>query len=322
RELKGAAIFMDPNNGEILCLVSAPSYDPGASLASLLRDRDSPLLNRAVMGQYPAGSIFKIVVALAGLETKKVSIETTFLCAGKLKVGNKEFNCWNRDGHGSVNLNSAITQSCNVYFYSLGILVGADKIYEYAEQFGFGRKTGVDLFGEADGFVPSRQWRHLEKKEKWYSGDTANLSIGQGELLVTPLQIARMVSVVANNGYLVEPHLIRRKGAPGPGVRKAIKLKIKNENLEAVKNAMKEVVGNVDGTGIRARSALFSISAKTGTAQAGPGLPSHAWIAGFAPSENPEISFVVFLERGGSGGDLPAEIARQALEYWWTHEKI
>jgi len=209
---KGAAIFMDPHTGEILSMVSSPSYDSNKSVASLLNDEDSPLLNRAIMGQYPPGSLFKIIVALAGLESGKLNNETTFTCRGKLDIGMDKFSCWNRDGHGDMVLEDAIIESCNVYFYNAGILLGVDRIYEYARQLGFSRPTGIELFGEMEGLLPSRMWKRMYKKENWYTGDTANLSIGQGYLLATPLQVVRMMACVANGGVLVEPHVLKKIG--------------------------------------------------------------------------------------------------------------
>lgn len=313
---KGAAVFMDPSTGEVLTLVSMPSYDPNSSLVDTLYDIEAPLFNRAIMGQYSPGSLFKIVIALAGLDSEEIRPETTFVCQGSLKVGLDVFNCWNRDGHGPMDLENGIIESCNVYFYNLGILMGVDRISEYAKQFGFGKKTGIELFGESDGFVPTRSWKRTEKNENWYTGDTANLSIGQGYLLVTPLQIVRMVSMVATGGKLIQPHVLRdsRKSRTP-----AQTLKIKEENIEFIRRAMKGVVEDEDGTGALAWNRFVSIAAKTGTSQTGSDLGTHAWFAGFAPSEDPKISFVIFLEHGGSGGDMAALIARKAVEYWYRN---
>ncbi len=320
REKKGAAIFMDPENGEILSLVSSPSYDPNEPLTMALNDRDKPLLNRAIMGQYPPGSIFKILVALAGLESGKTDPETTYTCHGRFDIGKGTFNCWNRDGHGRMDLRHAIIQSCNIYFYNFGISVGIERLHEYAYKFGFGRYTGIELFGETQGLLPSRPWKRLEKKENWYAGDTANLSIGQGYLLATPLQVLCLIAVVANGGNLVKPHLLkadRADFARGPDVRPIVK----KQNLDVIRKAMRAVVEGESGTGARAWSDIVSISAKTGTTQAGAGLKTHAWFSGFAPSEDPEISFVIFLEHGGSGGDVAALMARKAVEFWYKQSQ-
>ncbi|MFA5388908.1 MAG: penicillin-binding protein 2 [Candidatus Omnitrophota bacterium] len=314
---KGAAVFMDPGNGEVLCLVSSPSYDPGGSISDAIRSDESPLLNRAVMGAYPPGSVFKIVTAMAALETKKIRPDTGFVCDGKFKIGRDELNCWNRDGHGYVDLKKAIAWSCNVYFCHAGLMAGAEKISEYAGLFGLGKKTGIELFGESSGLVPSKEWKRIEKKEIWYPGDTANFSIGQGALLTTPLQITRMIAAIANSGTLVQPHILKRVGDAETAGFKTENTRITREYADAVKLGMRMVTEDIDGTGTRAYSEIVSISAKTSTAQVRHGVPPHGWFAGFAPSGNPKICFVVFLENGGSGGDVPAEIARDALEYWF-----
>lgn len=318
---KGAAIFMDTGNGEILSLVSSPSYDPNESLLKAMRSGGLPLLNRAIMGVYPPGSIFKLVTSIAVLESKSIRPDTGFVCAGKLDIGRDEFNCWNRDGHGYVDLEKAIAWSCNVYFYHTGLLTGADKISEYANIFGLGRKTGIELFGESSGFVPSREWKKMEKKQIWYPGDTANFSIGQGDLLVTPLQIARMIACIANGGILVQPHILKRAGYADAVDVRTEKIKVAKENIDAVKRGMRKVIDDPDGTGRAAASEIVAISAKSGTVQVGPGIMPHGWFAGFAPSENPKICFAVFLENGGSGGDAPAGIAKAALEYWFKRHK-
>ncbi|MBU3912148.1 MAG: penicillin-binding protein 2, partial [Candidatus Omnitrophica bacterium] len=311
----GAACFMDPRSGEVLALVSSPSFDPNNSLGAALTDKETPLLNRAIMGQYPPGSLFKIVIALSGLESEKLRPETTFTCHGKLKVGVAEFNCWNRDGHGPMDLRHAITESCNVYFYNTGLLLGVEAIHQSAGELGFGEKTGIDLFGENQGFLPSRAWKMRETGEAWYAGDTANLSIGQGFLSATPLQALRMIACVANGGELVEPVVLKKIGDVDAGAGGKIGLKLKKKNIDAVKRGMRDVVK--EGTGFRAWSNIVSISGKTGTSQPGGGLETHAWFGGFAPSESPEICFVVFLEHGGSGGDMTAMIAKKAVEFWF-----
>ena len=319
KDKKGAAIFMDPNSGKILSLVSSPSYDPTDSLTKALSDKDRPLLNRAIMGQYPPGSLFKIIVALGALEMDKTRPEKTFMCHGKFRVGRGVFNCWNRDGHGLMNLNRAIIGSCNVYFYNIGISLGVKNISEYAERFGFGKKTGIELLGELEGLVPDKGWKRIKRSDSWYAGDTANLSIGQGYLLVTPLQVVRAVACVANGGELVQPYILDKIGEKRVGIERSKKLKIKERNLNLVRDAMLGVVEHENGTGGFAWSKKVSICGKTGTSQAGSGQKTHAWFTGFAPANNPEIAFVIFLEHGGSGGDMPALIARKAIEFW--HQK-
>lgn len=320
KDKKGAAVFMDPNSGEILSLVSSPSYDPTDSLAKVLNDRDRPLLNRAIMGQYPPGSLFKIIVALAALETDKTRPDKIFTCRGKFKVGRGLFNCWNRDGHGPMNLHRAIIESCNIYFYNIGILLGVKNISEYARKFGFGRKTGIELLGELEGLVPDKGWKRIKRNDSWYTGDTANLSIGQGYLLATPLQVVRAIACVANKGELLQPYILDKIGEKNFGVKRSKKLRIKERNLNLVRDAMLGVVEHENGTGGRAWSSKVSICGKTGTSQAGSGQKTHAWFAGFSPTKNPEVAFVIFLEHGGSGGDMSALIARKAIEFWHSHK--
>lgn len=318
---RGAAVFMDPQDGEVLSLVSSPSYDPGGSLLAAIKSEESPLLNRAIMSVYPPGSIFKIITAMAALESKKIMPDTGFVCAGKIKIGRDELDCWNKDGHGYVDLEKAIAWSCNVYFCHAGLLAGAEKISEYAGLFGLGKKTGIELFGESSGFVPSKEWKRMEKKETWYPGDTANFSIGQGALLVTPLQITRMAAVIANSGTLVQPHILKRVGDADAADFKTENLKLAKEDIDAVRRGMRLVIKDIDGTGNKADNATVSISAKTGTVQVGPGIMPHGWFVGYAPSDDPKICFAVFLENGGSGGEVPAEIAKLALEYWFGKRK-
>ena len=317
----GTAIFMDTNTGEILALVNSPSYDPNISIVNALINPDAPLLNRAIKGQYPAGSIFKVVIALLGLESGKIDSDTTFTCHGALNVGIDVFHCWDRDGHGVVNLKRAIIESCNSYIYNLGILLGVDRISEYAKMLGFGKRTGIELLGEEEGFVPSRSWKRIEKKQAWYAGDTANLSIGQGYLLVTPLQVVRFIACVANGGEFLKPYVLKKIGNKDIKNHKKIKLKIKEENLKLIRDAMRGVVEDEDGTGFRAWSEVVSISGKTATSQVGGDFETHAVFTGFAPSLDPKVSFIIFLEHGGSGGDIASMIARKAVEYWYKNSQ-
>ncbi|MDO8603403.1 MAG: penicillin-binding protein 2 [Candidatus Omnitrophota bacterium] len=318
---KGAAVFMDPHNGEIFSLVSSPSYDPNGSLSLAMRAKESPLLNRAIMGIYPPGSVFKIVTSMAALESKSVNTYTGFVCTGKFNIGKDTFNCWNKDGHGYVDMEKALAWSCNVYFWHAGLLTGADKITEYASLFGLGRKTGIELFGESNGFVPSKEWRRQEKKEIWYPGDTANFSIGQGDLLVTPLQVTRMIASIANGGSLVQPHILKQVGDAGATNFKTEPLKLAMENIDAIRRGMRKVVEDPYGTGARVANKAVSVSAKTGTVQVRSGIMPHGWFVGFAPSEDPKICFAVFMENSGSGGDAPCDIAKSALEYWFGKHK-
>lgn len=302
----GAVVVLDPQNGEVLAMASAPDFYPSwfikksPPLAALLSDIDAPLLNRAVAGRYPAGSIFKVVVASAGLQTKKINYQKTFFCNGVMKLGKGSFACW--DKHASQNLIEAITHSCNVFFYHLGLLLGPDRLNEYAFKFGLGRMTQIDLPEETDGFVPSPLWKRMNQFRSWFDGDTANFAIGQGELLVTPLQIVRMISVFANDGNLVKPYLV--KGIDGKDVRhyqrKVTHLDLDKRTLELINQGLRAVVSDPAGTAHILWFEKVAVAGKTGTAQVA-GRQPHGWFAGYFPQDKPRFAICVFLEHGGSG---------------------
>jgi penicillin-binding protein 2 len=300
-------------------MASSPRFDPAifvdksqASIAGLFGNPNAPLMNRATSGTYPAGSIFKIIVATAGLETKKIKPSTTFFCQGSLFVGRKEFACWNK--HGAQELNGGIAHSCNVFFYHTGLLVGAQTIHDYALKFGLSHSTGFELPYEAAGFVPSPLWRKINKFKSWFDGDTANLSIGQGDVLVTPLQIARMMTVFANEGYLVNPYIVKAINGRDISVyqKKAVRLNLKTNTIENIRLGLRSVVSDPAGTGNVLNSLPVPVAGKTGTAQAPPGQP-HAWFVGFFPFQNPKFVICVFLERGGPGY-YSCVLAKQIIE--------
>ncbi len=323
---KGACVVMNPQNGEILALVSKPSFESNLFIATLngnrkaarrieelLNSKEAPLVNRAISGTYPPGSIFKIVVAAAGLETDKIIPEDTFLCLGSLKVGNREFLCWNLDGHGRENIYSGLAHSCNVFFYKLGLTLGPDRLSTYARKFGLGTATDIDLPYESRGLVPSKSWKLKTRRERWYDGETANFSIGQGYLLATPLQIAQMISAIANGGYLVRPHIVKRIDEQESNILRK-RLALKKETIEIIKEGMRRVVQDEQGTGHNASIPAVEWAAKTGTTQTSSDT-AHGWFAGFYPIEEPRILVLVFLEYGGSGGEVPARVAKEILEY-------
>ncbi len=326
KDKKGSCIVLNPQNGEILTMVSKPGFDPNLFIAALngksqasqkieklLHSREAPLLNRAISGVYPPGSIFKIAVAAAALETGKITPRTQFNCTGSFNVGNREFLCWNLDGHGSQDIYSGLAHSCNVFFYNLGLALGPDEISFFARKFGLGSPTGVDLPYESAGLVPSKSWKLKTHKERWYDGETANFSIGQGYLLTTPLQMARLVAVVANGGYLVKPHLVKKAGKGSLSFSRQ-NLDLNKETLGVIKEGMRQVVQNEGGTGHNARIGGVQWAAKTGTAQTAR-WASHGWFAGFYPLQEPQVLVLVFLEYGGSGGQVPAMIAKKIIEY-------
>ena len=307
RDRTGCVIIMDPHTGEILAMAGAPNFNSQAfvdkqnsSILGILNDPDSPLLNRAISAAYPAGSIFKVIVATAALETKKIDLSTTFICHGKMLIGKKEFVCWST--HNEQNLISAIAHSCNVFFYNTGLLVGAQTIHDYAVKFGLSRPTSFDLPYETNGFIPSPLWRKINKFKNWYNGDTANLSIGQADVSVTPLQLLRMMAVFANRGNLVTPYIV--KSIDGRDIsayqRKITNLSFKTTTIDYVRKGLREVILDPGGTGNVLSSLPAAVAGKTGTAQAPPGQP-HAWFVGFFPFNNPKYAICVFLERGGPG---------------------
>ncbi|MBI4981578.1 MAG: penicillin-binding protein 2 [Candidatus Omnitrophica bacterium] len=304
---KGSVVLMDAFTGEIIAMASSPGFNPevfiekqNSAISDLFKDKDSPLINRAISSAYPPGSIFKAIVALAALEERKINSSTTYICQGKVLVGKKEFACWST--HGPQDLNLAIAHSCNTYFYKTGLLLGGDEIYDYAYKFGLGKSTGFDLSYEVSGLLPSPLWKRLNKFQKWFDGDTANFSIGQGDLLATPLQMTRMMAVFANDGFLVTPHIIRSIAGkdPASSVRRNYRLNIKSGNLNIVKQGLRSVVNFSSGTGNVLSGLGVEVSGKTGTAQSPPGL-AHAWFVGYFPYNGSKVVMCVFLEHGGPG---------------------
>lgn len=316
---RGAIVAMDPDTGAILAMSSAPSYDPNifierrrAEVNKVLQDEEYPLINRAISGVYPPGSVFKIAVAAAALEAGVVTENTSFNCEGSVTIGGRTFNCWRRAGHGPQNMEEALKHSCNVYFWRAGMLLGVDSIAEYAYKFGSGDLTGIDLPAESAGLAPSREWKRKTMKEDWYRGETLNYSVGQGYLLSTPLQMARMVSVFANKGYLVRPYLGSRIEGVDISRPDRKHLGLSGESVNAVRRGMMKAVNDMRGTGIKARSGDFVVSGKTGTAQTSKGI-SHGWFGGFAPFDDARMTVVVFDEYGGKGGYYAAETAGKVL---------
>ncbi len=316
---KGAIVIIQPYSGEILAMVSSPSYDPNIFTAAnsenriknLFKDKRSPMLNRCISGLYPPGSIFKIVIATASLEEDKTSPYTSFTCNGNFRIGNASFRC--SRNHGIQELRDAITHSCNTYFYNLGLILGPELIEKYALDWGFGKLTGIDLPFEQKGNVPSKIKKRLFKNERWYKGNTINFSIGQGEFLATPLQAARLMAAIANGGWLIEPFLLLSiNGAQVVRKDSAKKIAVKNETLETIRSALRNVVSDPSGTAHIVNISGFPVAGKTGTAQASRGK-SHSWFAGYGPTKKPEIAFCVFLEHGGSSYNA-CVLAKKILE--------
>lgn len=316
---KGAVVIMDPHSGEILAMASAPSFNSQSfvdkqnfSISSFFNSLDSPLINRAISAAYPPGSVFKVVVAAAALETKKINLSTSFLCHGKMLIGNREFACWST--HNKQSLISAIAHSCDVFFYSTGLLLGGQTIHEYAVKFGLSKSTSFELPYEVNGFVPSPLWRKLNKFKNWYNGDTANLSIGQGDCLTTPLQLVRMMAVFANGGNLVAPYIV--KSIDGRDIsanqKKVSSLSLKASTIDYIRKGLREVVSEPAGTGNVLSGLQVEVAGKTGSAQAPPGQ-AHAWFVGFFPFKNPKYAICVFIERGAAGY-YSCVLAKQIIE--------
>ncbi|MFA4842926.1 MAG: penicillin-binding protein 2 [Candidatus Omnitrophota bacterium] len=316
---RGCVVVMQPQTGEILGLASFPNFNPSVfvkrdipAIRELFRNPEAPLVNRAISSAFPAGSVFKVVVAAAGLETGRLSAAKTFYCSGAMRIGRAEFACWEK--HDAQNLVNAMAHSCNIFFYNTGLLAGAKTLHDYAVKFGFAHACGIDLPYETTGFIPSPLWRKVSRMKNWFDGDTANLAIGQGEVLVSPLQIARMMAVFANNGYLVRPYIV--KAVDGRDIslyqRKAVRLPIKEATLNYVREGLRGVIAFSDGTASILSVLPISAAGKTGTAQAPPGL-SHGWFAGFFPFKNPKFVICVFLERGGAGY-YASIVAKQIIE--------
>lgn len=319
---KGAAVAIDPATGEVLALSSHPAFDPNIFVRpntsyqrrSLLGDKiGRPLSDKAISGLYPPGSVFKIVTASAALETHKISRSTAFECTGSYRLGRTSFDCWKKEGHGAQDIVNALMNSCNVFFYNTGRLIGPDILERYTKLFGFGRLTGIDLPDEVKGIVPGKGWKAARGKEGWYDGETLNYAIGQGYLLVTPLQVATMAAVMANKGYLVRPYVVKRIGDKPAQSVTAESIGLQPYTVNIVREGMYDVVNKDGGTGKRARIEGGSVAGKTGTAQ-NPRGRTHAWFCGFAPFDNPKVCLSVLIEHGGKGGVEAGGVAHGIFE--------
>jgi penicillin-binding protein 2 len=326
----GAAVVLDPRNGDVLAMVSTPAFDidrftgtiDRAAWLAVVKDPAHPLLNRAIQSQYAPGSVFKIVVAAAGLQEGTLTPMDRTHCSGAFSVGGVTFKDWKEGGHGTVDLMRAMTQSCNVYFYQHGLKIGGANITRYARAFGLGRPTGIAFGGEKPGLVPEPRRLRGRRTASWPAGETVNLSIGQGSLLVTPMQVARFMAAVANGGILWRPRVVQRvmRGpavvwSDGGEVDGHVEL---SPMVWAFLRQSLWAVVNQGGTGAAARIPGLDVAGKTGTAQMIAKSRSergedHAWFASFAPARAPEAVVVVLVERGGKGGQVAAPIARRIL---------
>ncbi|GAB4538155.1 MAG: penicillin-binding protein 2 [Thermodesulfovibrionia bacterium] len=320
----GAIVVLDPKTGEVLAMASSPSFDPNLFATGITRgdwlllinNPDKPLLNRATQGQYPPGSTFKIVSAIAGLEEGVIDEATGFVCNGGMDMGGRRFGCWRKEGHGWVDFYRAVAQSCDVYFYNVGKRLGIDRLERYARMLGLGSPTGIEIDGEKTGVVPSTRWKIERMGSPWYGGETLNTAIGQGYLTATPLQMARLVSAVVNGGRLYKVHLL--KDTP-PQIERTIDISRENEYL--LRKALMGVVEN--GTGRMAYSRVVRIGGKTGTAQSGArDNKDHAWFVAFAPEDDPELAVSVLIEHGGHGGAVAAPIAKGVIEAYFSPQLL
>lgn len=344
----GAVVALDPRDGSVLAMVSSPSFDPnlfrgGISVKDwkkLSQDPAHPLENRAVSGQYPPGSTYKLVVAAAALEEGLITPSTTFNCPGSFTLGNRTFRCWQKHGHGRISLHRAIVESCDVYFYNLGKLLGVDKIAQYARAFGFGDVTGIDLPREKGGTIPTREWKLARFKKSWQPGETISLSIGQGFNTVTPLQLALAYGTLANGGTLWRPRVIRQIEAIDGSVIQAFApekkgaLPISEKNRLLLRDALWGVVNEPGGTGGALRRKEADVAGKTGTAQVVGNLSDgkarsfsgrfrdHALFVCFAPYDRPEIVVAVIAENAGHGGSIAAPVARKVIDAYFEQKNL
>ena len=345
-ERMGALVALDPRNGEVLAMVSRPAYDPNAfaggidreTWLELMTDEWRPLQNRVLAGHYSPGSTYKTFVAAAALAEGEVDPEEKVYCPGYWRLGRRVYRCWDRGGHGDVNLRQALVHSCDVFFYQLGVKLGIDRLAKYATGFGLGRLTGIELPGEAAGLVPTREWKQRVKREPWIKGETVSVSIGQGANLATPLQLAVAYAAIGNGGILFQPQLVRRlESWDGELVEERAPIErgrvpIPPEALAQVTDALVGVVQDHRGTGGRARVSGLNVAGKTGTTQVvalemfedleEEEIPrrfrDHALFAAFAPAEAPEIAIVVLVEHAGAGGGkVAAPVARKVLARWF-----
>lgn len=343
-DVGGAVVAVDPRDGRVLCLVSSPRFDLNLFNFGISRENWAelqvnplrPLENKAIRGEYPPGSTYKGIVALAALEEGLVTPQTTFFCGGKLHFGNHEFRCWNRGGHGNVNLETAMAVSCDVYFYQLGLKLGPDKIAKYANMMGLGSVTGIEIGNERPGLIPTRSWKQKRYGENWYDGENLSIAIGQGYDLATPLQLAMFTATVANDGYLYTPFIVA-KITDGDGnivheFKPALKSKlpVKSENLRQIQNGMFKVVNAGYGTGRRAALSDVLVAGKTGTSQVvsrrtkGDEPESekpvfqrpHALFIAYAPYDDPIIAMAVVVENGEGGGTAALPVAKELLRFW------
>lgn len=342
----GAAVAMDVNSGEVLAFVSSPTFDPSLFAGKIpvdvwkqyLQDKRRPLDNKALSGQYPPGSTFKMVTALAGLEAGVVNESTTFNCSGVYELGAGRFRCWNKHGHGAVNLRKSLKESCDVYYYNVGEKLGIDRLAEMCRRFGLGEAMGIGLAGEKKGLIPTSEWKLKRFGKRWLPGDTPPVSIGQGYVLMTPIQMVSMVATVANEGTVYRPHLVKQLVDVDGNLLKTFSPEVIRRvnasaiNFNKVKQGLYAVVNDPGGTGAAAKLYDVKVAGKTGTAQvvklgedrknrSSYEFQDHALFTAFAPYDKPEIAVAVVIEHGGGGGKAAAPLAARILRAYFDAKK-
>ena len=342
-EYNGAAVAIDIKTGGVLVFVSRPGFDPNPFVTGIsskdykaLRDSpDQPLYNRALRGLYPPGSTVKPFIALAGLEYGVIDFSHRLYCPGFFRLPN-----WRKGGHGTVDMNDAITQSCDVYFYDLAMALGIDRLSEFMHTFGFGEKSGIDLVGEVSGLMPSKEWKRSHRNRPWYPGETVITGIGQGYTQVTPLQLARATGTLANYGKVVNPHLVHEiitpEYAAPPELEPDSKIALDRKHVDNIIFAMTNVVHGARGTARRLASNIdYQIAGKTGTAQVFTvkqeekynenaidfKMRDHALFIAFAPVHDPQIAVAIVAEHGGHGGSVAAPIAGEIIKAYLNPKK-
>ena len=342
----GAAVVMNVNNGEVLAFVSSPTFDPSLFAGRIpadiwkgyLEDKRHPLENKALSGQYPPGSTFKMLTALAGLEAGVINENTSVHCDGAYEMGGSKFRCWSKSGHGSVNLRKSLKESCDVYYYQLGEKLGVDRIAAMAERFLLGKELGIGLQNEKKGLIPTTAWKLKRFGKKWFPGETLPVAIGQGYVLMTPIQLASMVATVANEGTIYRPHLVKRVVDPDGKTIKEFSPEvlgttgISPASFRKVKQGLYAVVNDPGGTGANARLWDVKVAGKTGTSQVvklgedrkkavAYQYKDHGLFVAFAPFDKPEIAVAVVVEHGGGGGAVAAPIAGKILRSYFDLQK-
>ena len=345
----GAVVALDPRNGDVLALASRPAFDPNDfaggidsdTWGQLTGDEWRPLQNRALSGQYPPGSVYKAIVALAAMEDDVISPDEKIYCPGFFRKWKRTYRCWKRPGHGEVDLRLAIKQSCDVWFYEVGLRLGVDRIAHFAKAFQLGSRTGFPFGDEKAGLVPTRDWKARRFGEPWQKGETISIAIGQGFNLTTPMQVAVSYAAIANGGVILEPRIVKQRttpegdvvAAPDPVVRGHVP--VAPEHLDRLRDALEAVVMEPQGTALRARVPGVRVAGKTGTAQVvrlkhtedleEDEIPikyrDHAWFAAFAPADAPEIVVVALVEHGGSGGSVAAPVAQKVLARYFEKQR-